>query len=263
MISTAPHHCSTSVSPTGCAEGVGGGKRSASSFAICSTPIHGSRESRRRHATTTWRCAGSCSTTVSSRRRTTEGRGRWRVVRRGIPSPTDCSGRTSRPAGPHRWCGTTSRCNFPPQRPRPGSGSTPESRRSHGSLALRSYACAVAQAFARKTSIPAGKTSGRREDWQATRRPAHHKKASISTRGSYLPHLPCWFACLTVIRLRCSASIRPQDKRSRRQGKQTPGRQADDRKAGVPAGETGGRREGWRTCDGVRVNTVRTNAPAK
>ena len=62
------------------------------------------------------------------------------------------------------------------------------------------------------------------------------------------PALPR-FACLTVVCLRCSASVRPQDKRSRRQGKQTTERQADDRKAGVPTGETGGRQEDQRTCE--------------
>ena len=51
------------------------------------------------------------------------------------------------------------------------------------------------------------------------------------------------------MRLRCSASVRPQDKRSRRESKQTTGRQAGDGRTSGPVR--------------MRVDTVRTSVPAK
>lgn len=117
------------------------------------------------------------------------------------------------------------------------------------------FACLTVIRLRCSASIRPQDKHSRRQGKQTTRRLADDGKASAPQedkhfhRGSYLPHLPCWFACLMVIRLRYSASIRPQDKHSRREGKRTTRRLADDGKASGPAR--------------ARVDAVRTSAPAK
>ena len=59
-----------------------------------------------------------------------------------------------------------------------------------GTPAFQSSACATAQAFDHKTSVPAGKTSERREDQRTARRQAHGEKASApGAPGTRTPNL--------------------------------------------------------------------------
>ena len=59
-----------------------------------------------------------------------------------------------------------------------------------GTPAFQSSACATAQAFDHKTSVPAGKTSERREDQRTTGRPANGEKASApGAPGTRTPNL--------------------------------------------------------------------------
>ena len=77
-----------------------------------------------------------------------------------------------------------------------------------GTPALQSSACATAQAFDHKTSVPAGKTSERRDDQRTARRQAHREpqgRAHRTSRPRQAP--PRRYASLTVVRLRYSASI--------------------------------------------------------
>ena len=77
-----------------------------------------------------------------------------------------------------------------------------------GTPALQSSACATAQAFDHKTSVPAGKTSERREDQRTARRQAHREpqgRAHRTSRPRQAP--PRRYASLTVVRLRYSASL--------------------------------------------------------
>ena len=77
-----------------------------------------------------------------------------------------------------------------------------------GTPAFQPSACATAQAFDHKTSVPAGKTSERREDQRTARRQAHREpqgRAHRTSRPRQAP--PRRYASLPAIRLRYSASI--------------------------------------------------------
>ena len=126
---------------------------------------------------------------------------------------------------------------------------TSRPRQTHpvGTPAFRPSACATAQAFDHKTSVPAGKTSRRRKGKRTTRRQANHRKAGRGREGKRTgsprdahtePHDPDRphpvgkpafqsSACATAQAFDHKASV-PTGRTSRRQErKRTAGRQAD------------------------------------
>ena len=126
---------------------------------------------------------------------------------------------------------------------------TSRPRQTHpvGTPAFRPSACATAQAFDHKTSVPAGKTSRRRKGKRTTRRQANHRKAGRGREGKRTgsprdahtePHDPDRphpvgkpafqsSACATAQAFDHKASVPAEKASERREDQRTAGRPAD------------------------------------